>query len=187
MDSGRNPPRSPGPAGVPMVWRGGAATGRPGFQKGRDISEFVPNRLAVDPLRQRMAALASIKAIHGNSLGGRTCWLSDEYSDRPEYVRDSDSWSAIHSATPGFPRPRAATRSCPAWSAFRKAAWYCWISRNGLFRHPGPMPRNCQAAGERTPTTSCVRPHREDRSGPTARRSHGLFRGSPLLALHTKP
>ncbi len=27
----------------------------------------------------------SIKAFHGNSLSGRTCWLSEEYSDQPGY------------------------------------------------------------------------------------------------------
>jgi predicted amidohydrolase YtcJ len=27
----------------------------------------------------------SIKVFHGNSMSGRTCWLSEEYSDRPGY------------------------------------------------------------------------------------------------------
>jgi predicted amidohydrolase YtcJ len=29
--------------------------------------------------------VTSIKVFHGNSLSGRTCWLSEEYSDRPGY------------------------------------------------------------------------------------------------------
>lgn len=29
--------------------------------------------------------LTSIKVFHGNSLSGRTCWLSEQYSDRPNY------------------------------------------------------------------------------------------------------
>jgi predicted amidohydrolase YtcJ len=29
--------------------------------------------------------LTSIKSFHGNSLSGRTCWLSEPYSDRPDY------------------------------------------------------------------------------------------------------
>lgn len=29
--------------------------------------------------------ITSIKVFHGNSLSGRTCWLSEEYSDRPGY------------------------------------------------------------------------------------------------------
>jgi len=29
--------------------------------------------------------LTSIKVFHGNSLSGRTCWLSEPYSDRPDY------------------------------------------------------------------------------------------------------
>ena len=29
--------------------------------------------------------LSAIKVFHGNSLSGRTCWLSEPYSDRPDY------------------------------------------------------------------------------------------------------
>jgi hypothetical protein len=29
--------------------------------------------------------VTSIKVFHGNSMSGRTCWLSEEYSDRPGY------------------------------------------------------------------------------------------------------
>jgi predicted amidohydrolase YtcJ len=29
--------------------------------------------------------VTSIKVFHGNSLSGRTCWLSEPYSDRPDY------------------------------------------------------------------------------------------------------
>jgi predicted amidohydrolase YtcJ len=29
--------------------------------------------------------LGSVKIFHGNSLSGRTCWLKEEYSDRPGY------------------------------------------------------------------------------------------------------
>jgi predicted amidohydrolase YtcJ len=51
--------------------------------------------------------MTSIKVFHGNSMSGRTCWLSEEYSDQPGYfgippARSQDdldkSFDAMHKA-----------------------------------------------------------------------------------------
>ncbi|GAB4361632.1 MAG: amidohydrolase [Bryobacter sp.] len=44
-------------------------------------SRFLPGH----PERNPMLYWTSLKAFQGNSMSGRTCWLSEEYSDRPGY------------------------------------------------------------------------------------------------------
>ena len=54
-----------------------------------------------------MLRMTSLKVFHGNSMSGRTCWLSEEYSDQPGYfgippARTQDaldkSFEAMHKA-----------------------------------------------------------------------------------------
>lgn len=53
---------------------------------GRNIEELA-TRLKTQPRadKEEMIRLGGIKIFHGNSLSGRTCWLSAPYADRPDY------------------------------------------------------------------------------------------------------
>jgi predicted amidohydrolase YtcJ len=51
---------------------------------GRYIEELV-ERLKTDPPHDGVIRLGAIKIFHGNSLSGRTCWLSEPYADKPGY------------------------------------------------------------------------------------------------------
>ncbi len=52
--------------------------------RGGDYSELT-DRLKNNPSRDNMIRLGTVKIYHGNSLSGRTCWLTDPYVDRPGY------------------------------------------------------------------------------------------------------
>jgi predicted amidohydrolase YtcJ len=52
-------------------------------------------RLKSNPPTDSMLRLGTIKIYHGNSLSGRTCWLTDPYVDRPGYYGVAPSRSQI--------------------------------------------------------------------------------------------
>ncbi|HBY63719.1 MAG TPA: hypothetical protein DEH78_28170, partial [Solibacterales bacterium] len=64
-----------------------------------------------------MLRLTSIKAFHGNSLSGRTCWLSEEYSDRPGYF--------------GIPPARSQEEFDRAFQKMHDAGWQVATHSNG--------------------------------------------------------
>ncbi|MDX2153964.1 MAG: amidohydrolase [Bryobacteraceae bacterium] len=64
-----------------------------------------------------MLRLTSIKAFHGNSLSGRTCWLSEEYSDRPGYF--------------GIPPARSQEDFDRAFQTMHDAGWQVATHANG--------------------------------------------------------
>lgn len=55
--------------------------------------------------------------FHGNSLSGRTCWLSEEYSDRPGYF--------------GIPPARQQAQLDEAYQAMHDAGWQIATHSNG--------------------------------------------------------
>jgi predicted amidohydrolase YtcJ len=61
--------------------------------------------------------LTAIKVFHGNSLSGRTCWLSEEYSDRPGYF--------------GIPPTRQQAQLDEAFQAMHDAGWQIATHSNG--------------------------------------------------------
>jgi predicted amidohydrolase YtcJ len=61
--------------------------------------------------------MTSIKVFHGNSMSGRTCWLSDEYSDRPGYF--------------GIPPARSQADLDKAFEAMHKAGFQIATHSNG--------------------------------------------------------
>jgi len=64
-----------------------------------------------------MLRLTAIKVFHGNSLSGRTCWVSEEYSDRPGYF--------------GIPPARQQTQLDEAYQAMHDAGWQIATHSNG--------------------------------------------------------
>lgn len=64
-----------------------------------------------------MLRLTGIKAFHGNSLSGRTCWLSEEYSDRPGYF--------------GIPPARSQAQLDEEIQAMHDAGWQIATHSNG--------------------------------------------------------
>jgi predicted amidohydrolase YtcJ len=61
--------------------------------------------------------LTAIKVFHGASLSGRTCWLSEEYSDRPGYF--------------GIPPARQQAQLDEAFQAMHDAGWQIATHSNG--------------------------------------------------------
>jgi hypothetical protein len=61
--------------------------------------------------------LTSIKVFHGNSLSGRTCWLSEPYSDRPGYF--------------GIPPSRSQEDLDQAFQEMHDAGWQIATHSNG--------------------------------------------------------
>jgi predicted amidohydrolase YtcJ len=61
--------------------------------------------------------LCSIKVFHGNSLSGRTCWLSEPYSDRPDYF--------------GIPPSRAQEQLDQMFQEMHDAGWQIATHSNG--------------------------------------------------------
>ena len=59
----------------------------------------------------------SIKVFHGNSMSGRTCWLSEEYSDQPGYF--------------GIPPARSQADLDKAFEAMHKAGFQIATHSNG--------------------------------------------------------
>ena len=64
-----------------------------------------------------MLRLTAIKVFHGNSLSGRTCWVSEEYSDRPGYF--------------GIPPARQQAQLDEAYQAMHDAGWQTATHSNG--------------------------------------------------------
>lgn len=64
-----------------------------------------------------MLRLTAIKAFHGNSMSGRTCWLSEEYSDRPGYF--------------GIPPARSQAQLDQAFQSMHDAGWQIATHSNG--------------------------------------------------------
>jgi predicted amidohydrolase YtcJ len=64
-----------------------------------------------------MLRLTAIKVFHGNSLSGRTCWLSEEYSDRPGYF--------------GIPPARQQSQLDKAFQVMHDAGWQIATHSNG--------------------------------------------------------
>ena len=64
-----------------------------------------------------MLRLTAIKVFHGNSLSGRTCWVSEEYSDRPGYF--------------GIPPARQQAQLDEAYQAMHDAGWQIATHSNG--------------------------------------------------------
>jgi hypothetical protein len=61
--------------------------------------------------------MTSIKVFHGNSMSGRTCWLSEEYSDQPGYF--------------GIPPARSQADLDKAFEAMHKAGFQIATHSNG--------------------------------------------------------
>jgi len=61
--------------------------------------------------------LTSLKVFHGNSLSGRTCWVSEEYSDRPGYF--------------GIPPARSQEDLDKAFQQMHDAGWQIATHSNG--------------------------------------------------------
>jgi predicted amidohydrolase YtcJ len=61
--------------------------------------------------------LTAIKVFHGNSLSGRTCWLSEEYADRPGYF--------------GIPPARPQAQLDGAFQTMHDAGWQIATHSNG--------------------------------------------------------
>jgi predicted amidohydrolase YtcJ len=61
--------------------------------------------------------VTSIKAFHGNSLSGRTCWLSEPYSDRPDYF--------------GIPPARSQEQLDQMFQQIHDAGWQIATHSNG--------------------------------------------------------
>jgi predicted amidohydrolase YtcJ len=64
-----------------------------------------------------MLRLTSIKVFHGNSLSGRTAWLNDPYSDRPDYY--------------GIPPARSQEDLDKAFQQMHDAGWQTATHSNG--------------------------------------------------------
>ena len=64
-----------------------------------------------------MLRATSIKVFHGNSMSGRTCWLSEEYSDQPGYF--------------GIPPARSQADLDAAFEAMHKAGFQIATHSNG--------------------------------------------------------
>jgi hypothetical protein len=64
-----------------------------------------------------MLRLTAIKIFHGNSMSGRTCWLSEEYSDRPGYF--------------GIPPARSQADLDAAFQTIHDAGWQIATHANG--------------------------------------------------------
>jgi predicted amidohydrolase YtcJ len=79
----------------------------PGLQAMGIHSGFGDNRLR----------MTSIKVFHGNSLSGRTCWLSEPYSDQPGYF--------------GIPPARSQEDLDKAFQAMHDAGWQIATHSNG--------------------------------------------------------
>lgn len=61
--------------------------------------------------------VGTIKVFHGNSLSGRTCWLSEEYSDRPGYF--------------GIPPARSQDQLDQLFQRLHDAGWQIATHSNG--------------------------------------------------------
>ncbi len=64
-----------------------------------------------------MLRLTAIKVFHGNSMSGRTCWVSEEYADRPGYF--------------GIPPARPQAKLDEAFQAMHDAGWQIATHSNG--------------------------------------------------------